>query len=74
MDLNEKVNSPCRRTNSWGFVGFYTQGKKECSVPIGVYGSYRDGKAVANTWMGNTPNAVRWEASPLYEEIQDEQA
>lgn len=73
MDLNKDVESPCKRTSSWGFVG-YVQDKKgpERAIPIGVYSCYGDGRAQANAWMKATPNAVRWEGQCLYEEIQDE--
>jgi len=38
-------------------------------VPIGVYGSYRDGAAHANAWMKSCAGALRWEGERLYKEL-----
>lgn len=72
MDLNEKVESPCKQTGEWGFVG-YVQDKRgpERAIAIGVHGCYGDGRAQANAWMSSTPNAVRWEAQRLYVAMSD---
>lgn len=72
MDLNKEVESPCKRTSIWGFVGYYLSNGKECVFPIGTYSSYRDGAAHANSWMRSEPRALRWEGQVLYEEIHDE--
>jgi hypothetical protein len=53
----------------WGFTGYFTNVKNLQKVPIGVFSQYRDGAASANAWMRSTPNAIRWEAEKLYEEI-----
>ena len=74
MDLNKHVESPMRKTGDWGFIGYiqkYGPKSQETMVPIGVYSSYRDGAAHANSWMANEPRAVRWEGQPMYEEIHD---
>lgn len=75
IDLNKQVESPCRRTSNWGFIGIiqkYGPKSAETMVPIGVYSSYKDGVAHANSWMSNEPRAVRWEAEALYEEIGED--
>lgn len=69
MDLNKNVESPCRRSSEWGFVGVLKSGKV---VPIGTYSSYRDGAAHANSWMRATPDAARWEGEVLYYPMEDE--
>ena len=55
----------------WAFVGFYTAGSCECSLPIGVYTKYCDGAAQANAWMRQEKRAVRWEGNKIYEELPD---
>ena len=76
MDLNQDVESPCKLTGEWGFVGYiqkYGPRSKETAVPIGVYECYADGAAHANAWMKNTPNASRWEGQRLYEPLTSEE-
>lgn len=72
MDLNKHIQSPMRRTSSWGFVGYYESKGKECSFPIGVFTKYCDGVAQANAWMRQEKRAIRWEGEALYEELGDE--
>jgi len=77
MDLNEKIDPPCVRTRSWGFVGYvqdYGPKSEERAVSIGVYSHYDIGRANANAWMQSTPTAVRWEAQPLYRELGETEA
>ena len=69
MDLNKHVESPCRKTGEWGFIGYLENGTV---IPIGVYSSYRDGAAHANSWMRATPRAEKWEGQPMYEEIRED--
>ena len=75
--LNDNVESPCELTRDWGFVGFMEQGRgskrHEVRVPIGVYGSYRDGAAHANAWMKATAGAVRWDGERLYKPLTTEE-
>lgn len=52
--------------SGWAFVGYLENGT---AVPIGVYSSYRDGAAHANSWMRATPTAARWEGEQLYEPL-----
>ena len=68
MDLNKDVESPCRKTSDWGFIGYLSDGTP---IPIGTYSSYRDGVAHANSWLNSTSRAERWEGQPLYEEVND---
>jgi hypothetical protein len=76
IDLNKDVESPCELTRDWGFVGYMEKGRgskrHEVSVPIGVYGSYRDGAAHANAWMKATAGALRWEGQRLYRPMSDD--
>lgn len=70
IDLNKDVESPCKRTSSWGFIGYLEDGT-EC--PIGVYSTFGGGTLYANRWLTQTKNADRWEAEALYEELQEEE-
>jgi len=72
LRINQDIESPCRKTSDWGFVGYYAEGGEEHPVPIGVYSDWKLGKASANAWMRNESRAVRWEAFPMYEELEDE--
>jgi hypothetical protein len=69
LSVNDVVGSPCRRTSEWAFVGYLDNGTR---VGIGIYSSYRDGVAHANSWMRDTPTADRWEAEAVYEEIEED--
>jgi len=76
MDLNKDVESPCKLTQDWGFVGYIGNAKTqvaETTVPIGVYSCYADGAAHANAWLRNTPRAIRWEGQRLYEPLTSEE-
>ena len=58
----------------WAFVGFLQHKGEEIErqFPVGVYTKYCDGAAQANAWMRQEPRAVRWEATKIYEELEDE--
>ena len=47
------------------------RGDEEVGLQIGTYSSYRDGAAHANSWMRDTPEALRWEGEAVYEEMED---
>jgi hypothetical protein len=72
MDLNKEVESPCKLTSNWGFVGYYLSNGKECVFPIGTFSSYRDGAAHANSWMQQEKRAIRWEGQRLYEPLGED--
>ena len=74
MDPNKGVDSPCKLTRDWAFIG-YVQDKKgpERAIPIGVYSCWANGRTQANAWMKSTPNAVRWEGERLYEPLTTEE-
>ena len=76
MGMNDNVESPCELTREWGFVGFFEQGRgskrHEVRFPIGVYGSYRDGAAMANAWLKSQAGALRWEGERLYKTLTSE--
>lgn len=62
------------KQTGWAFVGFI--GDKLTQVasqqfPLGVYTKYCDGAAQANSWMRQENRAIRWEATKLYEELED---
>jgi hypothetical protein len=75
MSIDDVVDNPrdkvCKQAG-WAFVGFVKSGKRETGIPIGVYTDYKVGRAHANAWMKSTTNALRWEATQLYEPLEDE--
>jgi hypothetical protein len=68
--MNNPKDERCKQYG-WAFVGYYTQGKHECSFPIGVYSEYRDGAAQANAWMKHEKRGTRWEGEQIYEDCDE---
>lgn len=71
FEPNKHVESPCHLTGEWAFAGVLENGTY---IPIGVFSSYRLGKASANAWMQSTPKAVKWMGEPLYVSLDTETA
>ena len=69
IDPNEKVESPCRRTSSWAFIGYHKGGTHH---PIGVFLSFEAGVEQADAWLKTDPEAAKWEGHILYETLLED--